>query len=107
MTENSVATDNVVAGPSIEAIVTKLEEAIAVGQPHRDLRLTDSIRADIRLDSLALLEVLTRLEDEFDIELIDTPKTYTTDTVGALAELIQEKIAAPGADPAPQEVGHE
>ncbi|WFB10761.1 phosphopantetheine-binding protein [Streptomyces sp. LX-29] len=100
MTENTaIDTAAGTAAPhSIEAIVATLEEAIAVDRPRRDLRLTDSISQDIRLDSLALLEVLTRVEEEFGIELIDTPETYTAGTVGDLAAVIQSKVAATGAD---------
>ncbi|GLV72711.1 acyl carrier protein [Streptomyces hygroscopicus] len=105
MTENHAATE-AASAPAVEAIVATLEEAIAVDRPRRDLRLTDSISQDIRLDSLALLEVLTRVEDEFGIELIDTPETYTAGTVGDLAALIRSKVAA-GADTGqtPRETG--
>lgn len=91
------ASDRTNAPTSIEAIVGKLEDAVAVDRPRRDLRLTDSISQDIRLDSLALLEVLTRVEEEFDIELIDSPETFAATTVGDLARLIQSKVTA-GAD---------
>ena len=90
----TTATD---AGPhSTEEVLRRLEDAVAADRPRRDLRLTDSINRDIGLDSLALLEVLTRVEEEFGIELLDTPETYTAATVQDLVELIQRKVADSG-----------
>ncbi|MFB7501990.1 acyl carrier protein [Streptomyces broussonetiae] len=99
MTENttSTGTDSPLA---TEAVVRKLEDAVAVDRPRRDLRLTDSISQDIRLDSLALLEVLTRIEEEFGIDLIDAPDTYSATTVQDLVTLIQTRAAAVDTQPA-------
>jgi acyl carrier protein len=74
---------------SVEEITTRLEDAVAVNRPRRSLRQFDSIREDLRLDSLALLEVLSRLEDEVDIDLIDNPEVHSVITVGDLVRLIQ------------------
>lgn len=79
---------------SLEEITTRLEDAVALNRPRRSLRESDSIRADLRLDSLALLEVLGHLEDEFDIDLIDDPRVHSATTVGDLARLIQSTLDA-------------
>ncbi|MFK4071127.1 phosphopantetheine-binding protein [Streptomyces sp. NPDC029674] len=98
MTEN-VVTPAAVATPaaedrlSTEAIVRVLEDAVAADRPRRDLRLTDSISQDIRLDSLALLEVLTRVEEAFDIELIDAPEIYSAATVEDLVAVVRARAA--------------
>lgn len=88
--------------PSTEAVVRTLEDAVAVDRPRRDLRLTDSISQDIRLDSLALLEVLTRVEEAFDIELIDAPEIYSATTVGELVAVVQARAAQPQTAPTPE-----
>lgn len=78
-----------------EEIVGRLEQALSVDHPRRDLRLTDTIREDLRLDSLALMELLTRVEEQLDIELIDRPELYSSvTTVGDLVALIQDVLAA-------------
>ncbi|WP_069812625.1 acyl carrier protein [Streptomyces sp. TP-A0874] len=107
MTENPTTASATADRPveyTTEEVLAKLEDAIAADRPRRDLRLTDSITQDIRLDSLALLEVLTRVEDEFDIELIDNPETYSARTVGDLVELVKAtaRAAAGGDAPTPE-----
>ena len=80
--------------PTADEIVSRIEDAIAADRPRRDLRMTDSIREDLRLDSLALMEVLTRVEEQFDIELIDTAEIYSVVTVGELVQVIRSTLAA-------------
>jgi acyl carrier protein len=82
--------------PSAEEVVAGIEQAVAVNQPRRDLRLTDSIRDNLRLDSLAMLELLTRIEERFGIEIVDRPELYTSvSTVGDLVTMIQDALALP------------
>jgi acyl carrier protein len=82
--------------PSVEEVVAGIEQAVAVNQPRRDLRLTDSIRDNLRLDSLAMLELLTRIEERFGIEIVDRPELYTSvSTVGDLVTMIQDALALP------------
>jgi acyl carrier protein len=78
--------------PSFADIITGIEDAIAVDRPRRDLRATDRIRENLRLDSLALLELLTRIEERFGIELIEHPGVYSANTVGELVELIRSEL---------------
>jgi acyl carrier protein len=81
--------------PAADEILDGLEQAIAVNRVHRDLRLTDKIRDNLRLDSLALMEVLTRVEEHFAVELIDRPEFYSSvTTVGDLVALIQDVLAS-------------
>lgn len=86
-------TEQIILAP--EEIVGCLERALSVDHPRRDLRLTDTIRENLRLDSLALMELLTRVEEQLDLELIDRPEVYTSvTTVGDLVALIQDVLAA-------------
>jgi acyl carrier protein len=79
--------------PAPDEIIARLEQALAVDRPRRDLRPTDKIRENLRLDSLALMELLTRIEEQFDIELIDRPELYSAVvTVGDLVSQIQEVL---------------
>jgi acyl carrier protein len=86
--------------PSAEEILAGIEQAIAIDHQRRDLRLTDSIRDSLRLDSLALLELLTRVEERFGIELVDRPELYTSvSTVGDLVAVIHDALASGQAQP--------
>jgi acyl carrier protein len=85
---------------SAEEIVVGLEEAIAVDHAPRDLRLTDKIRENLRLDSLGLLELLARVEERFGVELVDRQELYTSvSTVGDLVAVIQNVLASRQAEP--------
>jgi acyl carrier protein len=85
---------------SADEIVVGLEEAIAADHPPRDLRLTDKIRENLRLDSLSLLELLARVEERFGIELVDRQELYTSvSTVGELVAVIQNVLASRKAEP--------
>ena len=77
----------IVADP--ESVLATIEDKISVGRPRLDLRMTDSVRDDIGLDSLSLMEALTRVEEEYDIALIDDEEIYQVRTVGDLVDLIQ------------------
>lgn len=91
MTEQTVPAAGTV--PAAEEIIEGIAVAVAVNRPRRDLRMTDTIRENLRLDSLALMEVLTRIEEQFQIDLIDDPRVYSVATVGEMVELIQSVIA--------------
>jgi acyl carrier protein len=83
------------AVPAAEEILAGVEEALAVGRPRRDLRLTDTVRDGLRLDSLALLELLTRIEERFGVELVDRPELYTSlSTVGDLVTMIRDVLTS-------------
>ncbi|NQE87870.1 acyl carrier protein [Nocardia terpenica] len=81
-----------------EAVLSVIEDQLGVGRPRPDLRMTDSIRDDIDLDSLSMMEALTRVEDEYRIELIDNPEIGEVATVADLVALIQRvyRAAHPG-----------
>ncbi|MFF0494497.1 acyl carrier protein [Nocardia sp. NPDC003482] len=82
------------------AVLSVIEDQLGVGRPRPDLRMTDSIRDDIDLDSLSLMEALTRVEDHYGIELIDNPEIGGVRTVGDMVALIQrvrrEAVGAEG-----------
>ena len=80
--------------PAPQQIMAVIEDAIAADRPRIRLQPTDTIRESLRLDSLSLLEILTRIEDHFGIELIDAPAVYAVVTVGDLADLIAATIRA-------------
>ncbi|WP_067699395.1 phosphopantetheine-binding protein [Nocardia jejuensis] len=99
-TENNTieddAVETVTALPAVadrvadpEQVLAVIEDKLAVGRTRMDLRLTDSIKDDIDIDSLSLMEALTRVEEEYGIELIDHEEIYTVVTVGDLVVLIQ------------------
>lgn len=77
-----------------EAVLSVIEDQLGVGRPRPDLRLTDSIRDDINLDSLSLMEALTRVEEIYDLELIDNPDIHSVQTIGDLVVLIQKSHEA-------------
>ncbi|WP_083913254.1 acyl carrier protein [Nocardia concava] len=72
-----------------EQVLAVIEDKLAVGRPRMDLRLTDSVRDDIDIDSLSLMEAMTRVEEEYGIELIDNEEIYTVVTIGDLVAFIQ------------------
>lgn len=80
--------------PAPQQIIDVIEDAIAADRPRIRLQPTDTVRESLRLDSLALLEVLTRIEDHFGIELVDAPAVYAVVTVADLADLIAATIKA-------------
>ena len=81
-----------VADPA--SVLAMIEDKISVGRPRLDLRMSDSVRDDIGLDSLSLMEALTRVEEEYDIALIDNEEIYQVRTVGDLVGLIQRTCGA-------------
>lgn len=77
-----------------EQVLAIVEDKLAIGRPRLDLRLTDSIRDDIDIDSLSLMEAMTRVEEEYGIELIDNEEIQNVVTVGDLVALIQRVYRA-------------
>lgn len=79
-----------------DMVLATIEDNLAVGRPRQDLRMSDSIRDDINIDSLSMMEAMTRVEEEVGIELIDNPEIYGVTTVGDLVALIQRVCRARG-----------
>ncbi|MFF2396028.1 acyl carrier protein [Nocardia sp. NPDC058114] len=71
------------------AVVRLLEDWIAEHRPRIDLKLADSIRDDLNVDSLTLMEAMSRVEDSLEIQLIDNPRIQDVVTIADLVELIQ------------------
>ena len=55
-----------------------------------DITADTSLKADLALTSLALMDILVELEDEFDIE-IDEEAALEFVTVGDVTEYLQEQ----------------
>lgn len=77
-----------------EEVLSVIEDKLGKGRPRPDLRLTDSVRDDIDIDSLSLMEAMTLVEEEYGIELIDNPEVFDITTVGDLVALIQRSYRA-------------
>jgi acyl carrier protein len=73
-----------------DAILAKLQKAYDVVKANnpRTLGLDDRLVADLDLDSLDLIDVVSVLEEEFPPEVVDSviDQSGTIETVGALVE---------------------
>jgi len=74
-------------------------EALMLDVPPDEIGEDASLRATLGVDSVGFLEILTALEDEFDVALLDADtRIETTDSVAQLADRLQAALA--GRDPA-------
>lgn len=67
------------------------------------IRPQDRLREDLGLDSLAMIELLFKIEEHFDLEIPNEDLSRVT-TVGDVTAYVEEKLAAsgkPAAAPAP------
>lgn len=65
----------------------------ATGLPLEQLTPSARIGADLGADSLALIEVMVRIEERFNVRLDETDVTADS-TVADLVELVDRKVAA-------------
>ncbi len=56
----------------------------------RDVRPQDRLREDLAIDSLIAVEILTKLEDEHDIVLLDRPELQKIETLSDLVVLVEQ-----------------
>lgn len=64
------------------------------------IRPQDRLREDLGLDSLAMIELLFKIEEHFDLEIPNEDLSRVT-TVGDVTAYVEEKLAAAGS-PAPK-----
>ena len=72
------------------------------------IRPQDRLREDLGLDSLAMIELLFKIEEHFDLEIPNEDLSRVT-TVGDVTAYVEEKLAAAGkpvaaASPAPRAI---
>jgi acyl carrier protein len=76
-------------------ISSKILTSVSAGDINSD---TPLLLSGLTLDSVAVLELLMEIENEFSVEFKDTDLTVELfKTVGSLAEAVQEKMARPTA----------
>jgi acyl carrier protein len=81
---------------TIDEIKTLLGEVLALGERGRMLTAETGLLGSIpEMDSMAVAVVVARIEDRFDLVLDDDDLTEASFlTVGALARLVDAKLAA-------------
>ena len=82
--------------PSESAIETQIRTALAqhVKRDVSKVRAQDNLRADLGLDSLAMLELVFKIEEAFDLEIPDDDLSKVT-TVGDVIEYVQTRLGSP------------
>jgi acyl carrier protein len=81
-------------------VAVRIRTALA-GHLKRDpgsIRPADSLRDDLGLDSLAMIELLFRIEEAFDLE-IPNEDLLKLNTVGDVTGYIEARLGVPGASP--------
>jgi acyl carrier protein len=63
-----------------------------VKRTSRNLRGSERLYDDLDIDSLDAMELLTRLEDERGVDLVNDPRTANLKTVDDLLDLLQEVV---------------
>ncbi len=84
------------------AVATRIRVALAA-ELKRDVskvRLQDDLRNDLGLDSLAMIELLFKIEEAFDLEIPNEDLSQIT-TVGDVVAYVERRLGMPGAAPAP------
>jgi acyl carrier protein len=85
-------TDRVVLGKIIEALAEYLKrDAASITESHH-------LREDLGLDSMAVIELLYRIEETFNLQIPDQDLPGLT-TVGAVATYVQKRLAPAGKPP--------
>ncbi len=95
-------------GPE-SAIATRIRTALAehLKRDVTKIRLEDDLRKDLGLDSLAMIELLFKIEEAFDLEIPNEDLSEIT-TVGDVIAYVERRLgtgAAPVARPAPAVTG--
>lgn len=79
-------------GPAHIAYVLELAYAELTGEPP-EIALSARLADDLGLNSLQRYELLIALEEEWDIELVDSIEIVSAQTVSGLVELIAAMLA--------------
>jgi acyl carrier protein len=83
------------------AVATRIRTALAehlkrdVGR----IGIQDDLRKDLGLDSLAMIELLFKVEEAFDLEIPNEDLSQIT-TVGDVVAYVERRLATPAAAPA-------
>jgi len=84
------------------AVATRIRVALAA-ELKRDvskIRLEDGLRNDLGLDSLAMIELLFKIEETFDLEIPNEDLSQIT-TVGDVVAYVERRLGMAAAAPAP------
>ncbi len=78
---------------SDQAIVGKIVQALAdyLKRDAASIKETHHLREDLGLDSMAVIELLYKIEETFDLQIPDQDLTGLT-TVGAVAGYVQNRL---------------
>ncbi len=81
---------------TIDDVKTILRDTLQIGDRVNDFDLSTPLLGHVpELDSMAVVTILTALEEAFDIEVDDDEITAATfETVGTLTEFVDFKLAA-------------
>jgi acyl carrier protein len=81
-----------VTGPTVEAIVDVVVSLLAEERGESEADIRDELEAggwEMPIDSLRLVEILTRVEEAFDVEIpADTESARSMRSVHAFAEVV-------------------
>ncbi|MFH8989292.1 acyl carrier protein [Streptomyces sp. NPDC017940] len=82
-----------------------IDELVKSFNVDRETATAQATIEDLGLDSLALLELITRYEDEYDVELMEVAEGQlgTTSTLADICAVLEKVL--PGAHPAAQRAG--
>jgi acyl carrier protein len=85
------------------AVATRIRTALAqhLKRDVSKIRLEDSLRADLGLDSLAMIELLFKIEEAFDLEIPNDDLSKIT-TVGDVVTYVEERLGSSAAAAAPR-----
>ena len=76
-----------------ERIKNLICDGLVVGISRDDLNDNTSLINDLQLDSIQMIELITKLEGEFDIELEDEDFDFEVfSTIDSLAEFVNSKM---------------
>ena len=92
---------------SESTIATQIRTALAqhLKRDVSKIRPQDRLREDLGLDSLAMIELLFKIEEHFDLEIPNEDLSRVT-TVADVTAYVEEKLGASGARaPVPPAVG--
>ena len=79
----------------LEEVKKILSDVLSLGERRNSLREDSSLLGSIpELDSMAVVNLITAMEEHFDITVDDDEITASTfETVGTLARLVEQKLA--------------
>ena len=87
------------------AVATRIRTALAehLKCDVSKVRLQDDLRKDLGLDSLAMIELLFKIEEAFDLEIPNDDLSQIT-TVGDVVVYVEQRVTTAAAAPVPAAV---